>query len=169
MPTKLNLGCGQIKIPGYLGVDKIKTAETDVVHDLDVRPYPFAESSIVEIIADNVLEHVVLLLPTMEELYRILEPNGIIKIRVPYAKSDAAFKDPTHKNFFTEDTFSYFSADHHFSFYSSARFKLEKVEFYNYSNDWRHKLRNLLPFKKFLKIFLFNIYDEIYFELRCLK
>lgn len=169
MPTKLNLGCGQTKLPGYLGVDKIKTAQVDIVHDLDVRPYPFADSSVAEIVADNVLEHVASLLPTMEEIYRLLEPNGIIKIRVPYAKSDAAFKDPTHKNFFTENTFDYFSPDHHFSFYSPARFKVEKVEFYNYSTDWRHQLRNLLPGKKLWKIFLFNIYDEIYFELKCLK
>ncbi|MDD4902416.1 MAG: methyltransferase domain-containing protein [Patescibacteria group bacterium] len=150
-------------------MDRIKTEATDIIHDLDIRPYPFADNSVAEIMADNVLEHVASLLPTMEEIHRILEPNGIIKIRVPYAKSDAAFKDPTHKNFFTEDTFSYFSDEHYFSFYSRVRFKVEKVEFYNYSVDWRHRLRNLLPGKKLLKIFLFNIYDEIYFELRCLK
>lgn len=169
MAIKLNLGCGRKKLEGYLGVDKIKTEETDILHDLDARPFPFNDNSVAEIMADNVLEHVKELLPTMEELYRILEPNGILKIRVPYAKSDAAFKDPTHKNFFTEDTFNYFSESHDFSFYTKARFKVEKAEFYNYSLDWRHKLRNLLPGKKFWKIFLFNIYDEIYFELRCLK
>jgi hypothetical protein len=32
-----------------------------------------------------------------------------------------------------------------------------------------HKLRNLLPFKKYLRYFLFNIYDGIRFELEKLE
>lgn len=38
--------------------------------------------------------------------------NGAIaEIVVPYYASIGAFKDPTHKHFFTEETFRYFSKD----------------------------------------------------------
>jgi predicted SAM-dependent methyltransferase len=54
---KLNLGCGLKRIEGFTGVDIIKTPAVDVVHNLDVFPYPFADNSAEEIIMDNVLEH----------------------------------------------------------------------------------------------------------------
>jgi hypothetical protein len=36
----LNLGCGDTKIEGAIGVDIRKTDATDVVHDLSVCPWP---------------------------------------------------------------------------------------------------------------------------------
>jgi len=45
----------------------------------------------------------------MEDLYRILKPGGVLKITVPYYNSKGTFQDPTHKRFFTEETFLYFT------------------------------------------------------------
>lgn len=170
MAFKINLGCGDVKIPGFLGVDKIKTPAADVAHDLNALPYPFADSSIEEIIADNVLEHLDNLIAVMEELYRICQNGAIIKISLPYYKSSGAFTDPTHKRFFTENSFQYFEEAHEYHFYTKAKFKTLKRELRAKDfGDSRHKLRNLLPFKKFFNFWLFNVYDEIYFELECLK
>jgi predicted SAM-dependent methyltransferase len=41
--VKVNLGCGPNENPGYIGVDKVKLPTVDIVHDLDVYPYPFAD------------------------------------------------------------------------------------------------------------------------------
>jgi len=169
MEKRLNLGCGNVRLRGYLGVDKNKLPSVDVVHDLDKLPYPFKNNSVDEIIMDNVLEHLRNIVGVMEEIHRICKPGAVIKIYVPYAKSDGAFKDPTHKNFFLEKTFQYFEPDYPLNFYSKARFKIKKLKMLSYSNDLRQKLRNLIPFRSILKGFLWNMYDQIYFELECVK
>ncbi len=170
MGIKLNLGCGLKKNFGFIGVDCIKTSAVDVVHDLNIMPYPFATDSVEEIIADNVLEHLNNIIAVMEEWHRLCRNGAIIKISLPYYKSSGAFSDPTHKHFFTENSFQYFCPEHEYHFYTKARFKIIKIELLAKDfGDRRHKIRNLLPFKKFFNFFLFNIYDEIYFELECVK
>jgi len=166
--NKLNLGCGNTKINGYLGVDYTKNINVDIVHDLNIYPYPWENNSIKEIILDNVLEHLNDVVKTIDELYRILQPNGKIIIRVPYAKSDWAFVDPTHKHFFTENSFNYFTETHEYNYYSKSRFTV-KYKFINNTQNLSHKIRNLLPLKGILRYFLFNIFDEIEFELIKLK
>jgi len=166
---KINLGCGNVRMKGYVGMDVVKLPAVDVVHDLNKFPYPFKDNSVQEVFADNVLEHVENLVRVMEELHRICVPGAIIKIYVPYAKSDGAFKDPTHKNFFMERTFQYFSPAHVYNFYSKARFEVMTLKHISNSNDFRQKVRNIIPFRKFLKFFLLNMYDTLYFELKVLK
>jgi len=171
MLKKLNLGCGQKKISGYLGIDCIQTPTVDIVHDLNKFPYPFNGNSVDEIIMDNILEHLDDIIKVMEEIYRICKDGAVIKIYVPYYKSSGAFTDPTHKHFFTENSFQYFKKGHLYHYYTKANYKVvsKKLIAHKKFKDTRHFFRNLLPFKKLLNYFLFNIYDEIYFELRCVK
>lgn len=44
----------------------------------------------------------------MSEAYRVLRPNGILFLVTPAYPSPAAFQDPTHVNFITEETVKYF-------------------------------------------------------------
>lgn len=44
----------------------------------------------------------------MNEIHRVLAPEGLFFCRVPAFPSTYAFKDPTHVNFITEDTFPEF-------------------------------------------------------------
>ena len=55
---KLNLGSGDKRIPGFLNVDKFDTFEPDIVHDLEIFPYPFLDNEIDEIKLIHVLEHI---------------------------------------------------------------------------------------------------------------
>ena len=41
----LDLGCGSKKRPGAIGVDINAASGADVIHDLDVLPYPFELSN----------------------------------------------------------------------------------------------------------------------------
>jgi len=168
---KLNFGCGNKRLEGFTGVDKISTPAVDISHDLDVFPYPFPSNCAEEILLDNVLEHLDDVIKIMTEIYRLAAPGASIKIRVPYFKSNSAFTDPTHKHFFSETSFKYFTADNPLNFYSSARFEIVKTELIAFTRyrDFKHIFRNFLPFKRLLNYFLFNIYDEIYFELRPIK
>jgi len=168
---KLNLGCGAKRIDGFFGVDSIKTSATDLVFDLNTFPYPWADNSIDEILMDNVLEHLDDVIKIMEELHRILKPGARLRINVPYFKSNSAFTDPTHRHFFTENSFKYFTEENCLNFYTKSRFEIISKRFTNVSGgrDAKHFFRNLLPAKKILNYFLFNIFDEIQFELKCLK
>jgi len=167
---KINLGCGNVRINDFIGVDRVKTAAVDLVYDLNIFPYPFADNCTDEIIADNILEHLNDVIAVMEELYRICQNGAVVKISLPYYKSSGAFTDSTHKHFFTENSFQYFNPDYEYHFYTKAKFKIKKINLLAKNfGDQKHKLRNLLPFKNFFNFWLFNIYDEIYFELQCIK
>lgn len=45
------------------------------------------------------------------EVYRLLKPNGQIRIRCPFGVSYAALSDPTHTRYITPGTFGYFAAE----------------------------------------------------------
>mgnify|MGYP001303682813 FL=1 len=55
---KLNLGSGDKRILDFLNVDKFNTFEPDVLHDLEIFPYPFLENEIEEIKLIHVLENI---------------------------------------------------------------------------------------------------------------
>ena len=165
MAMKINLGCGQKYLPDYLNCDVVPHVKADRYFDLNQFPYPLESDSADEIFMDNVIEHLDDVIKVMEELHRILKVGGRLRILVPYAKTDWALQDPTHKHFFTEQSFNYFLADTPYNFYSKCRFKLHEARLYGDSTNIMHKLRNLLPMKKYLRYFFWNIYDGIYFEL----
>jgi SAM-dependent methyltransferase len=131
MKTKLHLGCGNHVLNGYVNVDSAPIPGVDVVHDLREFPWPFENQLFEEVIAVDVLEHLPDTIKTMEEIYRITKPGGLVHIRVPYFNSwDAAF-DPTHLRFFNENTFDFFDprteAGKTRSYYTRARFKVVTV------------------------------------------
>jgi predicted SAM-dependent methyltransferase len=129
---KLDLGCGNAKRDGFMGVDSLDLPGVDVVHDLTRYPYPFSDSSVDEIWLDNVLEHLPNPIKVVEELYRICKNDAIINVAVPYFRSFYATIDPTHVNFFGLNWFNYFDPSHPFHKkyqYSKAALKVEKISF----------------------------------------
>jgi len=128
----LDLGCGKKKRPGSIGVDFSDRHHADVIHDLNVFPYPFESDSIDQVYLDNILEHLDNPMQVMEEVHRICRTGGSVKVIVPYFRSVWAFIDPTHKHFFTVDSFAYFDPRHIICKryeYTQARFLVEKVIF----------------------------------------
>src|SRR3989338_7697782 len=99
--TILDLGCGNKKRDGAIGIDFNSRTAADVIHDLNTFPYPLEDSSFEEIYLDNTLEHLDNVIRVMEEVHRISAPNALVKVIVPYFRSPWAFIDPTHKHFFT--------------------------------------------------------------------
>lgn len=84
MLQKINLGCGEDKKEGYVNVDWSPLVHPDVVHDLNVIPYPFPDSSVDLIEAFHVLEHLDKPFALMKEYHRILKPGGVVHIKVPH-------------------------------------------------------------------------------------
>ena len=73
----LDLGCGNKKRPGAIGVDFNERTDADIIHDLNILPYPFEDSSFDEIYIDNCLKHLDDTLGIMEELHRICKASGL--------------------------------------------------------------------------------------------
>ena len=120
----LNLGCGRKHRAGAVNLDRTPASNPDVVHDLDVRPWPFADSRFDKVYAFDVIEHLADVVAAMEELHRVCRDGASIEITVPHFSSGNAFTDPTHRHFFSRFSFDYFDASHEFGFYSKARFRV---------------------------------------------
>jgi SAM-dependent methyltransferase len=134
MKKRLNMGCGVNIEKGSVNLDAVALEGVDVVHDLNKYPYPFDNNTFDEVFADNVMEHLNDLQGPMEELSRICKKNAVIDIIVPLAPTMFAFRDPTHKLFFTYRTFEYFTEEEKsLNHYTKARFDIisRKIIFHN--------------------------------------
>ena len=124
VPSALNLGCGRKHRAGAVNLDRTPASNPDVVHDLDVTPWPFADNRFDQVYAFDVIEHLADVVAAMEELHRICRNGASIEISVPHFSSGNAFTDPTHRHFFSRFSFDYFDSSHEFAFYSEARFRV---------------------------------------------
>jgi predicted SAM-dependent methyltransferase len=107
-PIKLDLGCGQRKKKGYLGVDKVGYPNVDVKHDLE-NGIPLDDESCEIVRAWHSLEHISDPKFIMEEIYRVLKYKGRLVFAVPEASTYGAKVHPDHKSFWDESSVEYFT------------------------------------------------------------
>jgi SAM-dependent methyltransferase len=95
----INLGAGDSPLPDATNLDLPKWRAIDGLERWD-------DESVDEIHAYHFLEHLEpsLMIFILSEVERVLRTGGVFNIVVPYAKADIAFQDPTHRTFFTEET-----------------------------------------------------------------
>ncbi|MGB5443609.1 MAG: glycosyltransferase [Gammaproteobacteria bacterium] len=111
-PLRLDIGCGPRKKEGFTGVDvDASWPGVDVEADLSKR-LPFSDSSVEEIRAYDVIEHLPDRIHTMNELWRVCKHGAILDIRVPSTDGRGAFQDPTHVSFWNVNSFMYYSSDY---------------------------------------------------------
>lgn len=132
MVTKhLDLGCGtkprnpykQDEIWGIdISQEAIKSNSKIKFANLSVEKIPFEDSYFDSVSAYDFLEHVPRLLASnnevqvrfpfielMNEIWRVLKPNGVLYAPTPAYPRQEAFVDPTHVNIITENTHIYFT------------------------------------------------------------
>jgi hypothetical protein len=120
----LNLGCGNKHRDGAVNLDVTGATSPDVVHDLNVMPWPFQESQFTEVHAYDVIEHLADIPAVMTEIHRIARAGAKVFITVPHFSCANAFTDPTHRHYFGYFSFDYFTEGHELSFYSTVRFRM---------------------------------------------
>ncbi len=127
----LDVGCGMNKRMGAVGIDINPRSDADIVHDLNVTPYPFASNNFDEIWCDNVVEHLDNVVKVMSELFRIAKPSAKVTIIVPFFAHRQANTDPTHMHFFGIHSFDYFTSGNAYADfrYAAAQFQILSVEF----------------------------------------
>ena len=117
----LLLGCGSTKdirtvtplanvAPEITTLDLEAAHKPDVVWDLNVCPWPFADNSFDEVHAYEVLEHLgtqgdaKAFFDHFGEIYRILKPMGYVGGSVPRWDHMWALGDPSHRRVISEGT-----------------------------------------------------------------
>jgi len=137
-------------------LDMDECCNPDVVHDLNITPYPFNDDRFDEIHAYEVLEHFGTqgdyrgFFEQFSEFWRILKPGGWFIGTCPNWDSVWAWGDPGHRRVITPQTFSFLSqaeyerqvgtnamADYRFCY--TADFEL--YSFSEEENNWGFALR----------------------------
>ncbi len=105
--VKLNLGCGLDHKEGFVNIDAVAAVNPDLLHDLH-QPLPFADNSVSEILAQDILEHFTKedSQKVVAEICRVLKKNGTLKIRVPNVDDivERFANDPETRNEFLYGT-----------------------------------------------------------------
>jgi SAM-dependent methyltransferase len=108
LPRILDVGCGQQKFPGSIGIDMNPDTAADVLCHLDRGSLPFRDSAFDEVHATHLIEHVDNVIRTMEEFHRVTRPGGVIFIITPHYTDYTSFRDPTHRWHLNTESFLYF-------------------------------------------------------------
>jgi SAM-dependent methyltransferase len=123
--TVLNLGCGLSHVAGAVNLDVTTETKPDVVHDLNLRPWPFESDRFEEVLAHDVVEHLDDVIGTFEEIHRVCRDGAIVRVSVPHFSCANAYTDPTHLHLF-----GYFTPDYiagtkaEFAYYTTAKFRI---------------------------------------------
>jgi SAM-dependent methyltransferase len=121
MTKSLDLGCGTtpknpFNADELYGIDVREDLEAKIKQaDLVIESIPFENDFFEYVTAHDFLEHVprVIYAPTrrnafielMNEVYRVLKPGGMFMSLTPAHPHPEAFRDPTHVNIITDQTF----------------------------------------------------------------
>ena len=106
---RVNLGCGNKRREGFIGVDVGDFPAVDVRSDVLDYLRSLPDASVAEVYSRHFLEH--LEPPALQELLaqvdRVLQPGGRIHFIVPHFSNPYYHSDPTHRQAFGVHTFSY--------------------------------------------------------------
>ena len=126
----LDVGCGQRKLKGAIGLDVVPNSEADVIHDVSKLPWPFENDSFDVVFTNHHLEHVENPLQFLGEVHRILKPGGRVVIQVPYFRRADAFTDLTHRHFFTSRSLDYVIEGAKLASYQYIEYRFKKIGFW---------------------------------------
>jgi SAM-dependent methyltransferase len=121
MTKTLDLGCGPnpknpLSLDEIYGVDIREDIDSKIYKaDLAIEPIPFQDNYFECVSAFDFIEHIprVIYAPhrrfsfveLMNEIYRVLVPGGLFLSLTPAFPQESAWRDPTHVNIITEETF----------------------------------------------------------------
>lgn len=111
---RLDVGCGNFKQKGYVGLDIGKLPGVDIVHDVQKFPWPVPDDCCFQILFSHLWEHIEpkYRFQIMDELWRICRHDGQLMIAAPYSGSYLEAAHPAHYSCPNELTFTFFDPDY---------------------------------------------------------
>lgn len=96
---KLDIGCGQNKQAGHIGIDICACDGVDHVMDVRQTPWPIEDGVVDEIFTSHFFEHLdgPERVDFMHECWRVMKVGARMLIIVPYWASMRSVQDPYHK------------------------------------------------------------------------
>jgi len=152
---KLNVGCGRNIKSNWVNLDKNKFEGVDVVHDLNVYPYPFKDNTFDKIFGAQIIEHLDHPEKFICELWRIAKPGAKVTLATVHFSAPTVWGDITHKRPYQSDTLNYFNIK-----YKERRdLSLENQEGIYF------KVRSEIAFGRFFKYLTPLVNKNRYFQL----
>jgi len=107
---RLDIGCGENVQKHYVGMDIRPCKGVDIVHDVQEFPWPIPDNIVIQALCSHLWEHIEPKhrIKFMDEIWRVMKPDGQLLLSVPYYSSFGACQDPTHYPCPNEATFTYF-------------------------------------------------------------
>lgn len=146
--TTLDLGCGNDKVQGAVGVDCVSSKGVDVVADVFTFLPTLPSESVDKVVARQFIEHVDCL-ALVKEIYRVLKADGVVTVETPNSLCVANIvyaalrKYPSYK---TKEHVHIFSEFELRNLFRIVGFKTVSVQWFN---DFTRMKRNR---KRFLKV-----------------
>jgi predicted SAM-dependent methyltransferase len=109
--VRIDLGCGNAKQDGYIGLDYVEGPQVDHVLDLTRDQYPFDDHSVDAVFSAHFLEHIEEPNHVFSEIGRICRDGARIEFWTPYAFTNEAFLYG-HLHFLTEEPWMHFCVSH---------------------------------------------------------
>lgn len=105
---KLDIGCGPVKKPGFVGIDKYDYGQA-IIRDVE-KGLPFSDNLVDEIYCSHLIEHVADWAFLFNEMWRVCVNNALIIIRCPNFEQGKGFL-PYHKTFYSKKFFRQITDD----------------------------------------------------------
>jgi SAM-dependent methyltransferase len=121
----LDVGCGDNKAPGALGIDSRPLPTVDVVHNLDEYPWPLPDNRFEVILCRQIVEHVADLPRFFREIHRVGGAGARVRIETPHFSSMDSWTDPSHRHHLSTRSFDFFTAEGYLN--GGAVFRIEQV------------------------------------------
>lgn len=182
MGIKINIGGGLKRYDGFVNLDMDPLSNPDHIVNLETDILPFEESTVGEVKAHHVLEHIGTgFFHLMKELYRVCENGAIIDIQVPHHRSEIWYGDPTHVRFITVENLRLFSKkynNYHIQQWGSSTgfgnkldVDFEIVEFdFIVTDEWRPRFARMSQ-EEIIEVSrnFNNVYGETHIKLMVIK
>jgi predicted SAM-dependent methyltransferase len=84
-PLKLNLGCGLVKMPGFVNIDAEPSCKPDLVLNFITKPLPYKDEEVEEAVLFHTIEHISKRFHphVLGEIYRVLKIGGQFILSYP--------------------------------------------------------------------------------------
>lgn len=126
------------RFDAWEGYETVDLLNASILADLNER-WPFEDNSVGVIRASHIFEHLKDPVFTMNEAYRVLVGGGWLFVDVPSTDGRGAFQDPTHRSFWNENSFGYYTNRAHARYIQpqyKGRFQTSRVVTYFPSEEW---------------------------------